>query len=321
MKRLQVLLLPVPELFEPWCSDVIEAIGERHDQSVYDPTQPLVAQFSNIDVVIDHGGSVSTAAMMAAATHVRLWQVLGTGFDHFDLETMRARGVPVTHCPGQFSATALAETAMMFLLMLASGYKQRTAGFAQRVSYQPIGDELGGAHLLIIGFGASGQELARPARAFGMEISAIDVRPMELDAAVQPDFLGTPDDVDRLLAACDYVSLHLHLNNDTRHLLDERRLALMPPSARVINVARGALIDERALYQALESGRLAGAGLDAFLQEPPDPTLPVYGLPTVVTTPHTAGVTRRTSRLRAQCMAENVDRLARGEELKHRIDT
>ena len=320
MERLKVVLLPIPALFEPWCTDVIDAIGARHDLVVYAPERAMAPQLSDADVVIDHGGSASTLELMDAAVNVRLWEVLGTGYDHFDLETMRRKGVPVTNCPGQFSATALAETAMMFMLMVASRYKQRAAGFERGTLYGPLGSELGAAHLLIIGYGASGQELARRARAFGMQISAIDVRPLDLAEDVRPDYLGTPADVDRLLAACDYVSLHLHLNDDTRHFLGERRLALLRPTACVINVARGALVDEEALYDALVAGRLGGAGLDAFVQEPPDPKLPVYGLPNVVTTPHTAGVTRRTSQLRAACVAQNVDRLARGQEPLYRID-
>lgn len=323
MKRLKVLLLPMPqpELFDPWCRDVIEAVGQRHDLAVYDRSRPLVPQFSAVDAVIDHGGSVGTREMMDAARQARLWQILGTGFDHFDLAYLKTRGtVAVANCPGQFSSTALAEAALLFLLLLASRYRERADGFRNGVMYRPVGRELGGAHLVILGFGASGQELARRARGFGMRISAVDVRPLELEDAVRPDFLGTPADVDRLLGEADYVSLHLHLNPRTRHFLDARRLGLMKPSACVVNVARGALVDEAALHAALEAGRLGGAGLDAFASEPPDPALPVYQLPNVVTTPHTAGVTTATSRKRAACAAQNVDRLARGEEVLYRID-
>jgi D-3-phosphoglycerate dehydrogenase len=102
--------------------------------------------------------------------------------------------------------------------------------------------------------------------------------------------------------------------------MDARRLARMKPTACLINVARGALVDEPALHQALLDGRLGGAGLDVFAQEPPDPANPIYQLPNVVVTPHTAGVTDGTSRKRAACVAENVDRIAQGLSPLHRID-
>jgi len=125
MRRLKVLLLPLKNNFHPWCDDVIQAVGERHDLSVFDDTQPLAPQFDDVEVVIDHGGSVGTREMMDAAEEAHLWQILGTGFDHFDLDYIRSKGIPVANCPGQFSSVALAETAMMFILMLSHRYRER----------------------------------------------------------------------------------------------------------------------------------------------------------------------------------------------------
>ncbi|MBI2193449.1 MAG: hypothetical protein HYU36_15850 [Planctomycetes bacterium] len=322
MKRLQVLLLPFPNHFHPWCDDVIRAVGDRHDLRLFDGRRPIGPQFEGIDVVIDQGGSVGTREMMDAARSARLWQILGTGFDHFDLSTLRAKGIAVSNCPGQFSSVALAETAMMFILMLAHRYKERAANFGAGVLHEPMGRELKGLRLGVIGFGASGRDLARRARAFGMRILAIDVRAIEPEVLeeVRPEIVGTPADLDRVLAGSDFVSLHLHLNAETRNILDARRLALLKPTACLINVARGALVDEAALFEALASGRIAGAGLDVFATEPPDPALPVFKLPNVVVTPHTAGATDGTSLARAACAAENVDRIARGLEPLHRID-
>jgi D-3-phosphoglycerate dehydrogenase len=121
------------------------------------------------------------------------------------------------------------------------------------------------------------------------------------------------------MAGCDFISVHLHLTAKTRHIIDERRIELMKPTACIINVARGDLIDEEALHQALMEGRIGGAGLDAFAQEPPDITLPVYQLPNVCVTPHTAGSTDGTSRKRALFAAENLDRYARGEAVLARV--
>ena len=322
MRRLKVLLLQMESMFEPWGADVIEAVGDRHDLALLDPGRPLEEQFAGVEAVIDQGGSVSNRAMMDAAVSARLWQLLGTGFDHFDLEYVKSKRIPAANCPGPFSGTALAEMAMMFILMLARRYREGERRFREGELYQPLSHELEGRTLGIIGFGASGQELARRARPFGLRVVGLDVRPIEAEVLQElgAELLLGEDRLDEVVAASDYLSLHLHLNDSTRHLIDARRLALMKPSACLINVARGALVDEAAMAEALLADRLGGAGLDVFGKEPPNPTDPVYALPNVVVTPHIAGVTAETSRKRAACAAGNVDRVAAGLEPLYRID-
>ena len=271
-QRLNILLLPHPlreSMFRPWGEDVMAAIGDRHRLRVYDSSQDLARQFEGVDVVIDQSGSAGTREMAdLAAGGCRLWQVLGTGVDAFDLDYWRSKGIPVANTPGPFSGVALAECAMMFILMLTRKYPVTQAYMQQGDFYEPVGLELVGLKLGIIGFGASGSELARRAR----------------------------------------------------HIIDERRLGLMKPSAFLVNVARGALVDEPALSRALVEGRIAGAGLDVFGKEPPDPEDPIFKLPTVVTTPHIAGVTDGTSRKRARVAADNADRVAAGLEPLYRVD-
>lgn len=322
MSRLRVLLLPFGEIYSPWCDDLVSAVGARHEISVFDETKPLAPQFAGIDVVIDQGGSVGTREMMDAAIDTRLWQILGTGFDHFDLDYIKKKEIPAANTPGQFSSVALAETAMMLILMLAHKYRESYATLHSGIMYKPIGIEVGQQTLGILGFGASGQALAIRAKAFGMRILATDVRPIEPEIldSIQPDFIGSPDDMDRVVAESDYLSLHLHLNTETRHLVNARLLSLMKPTASLINVARGALVDEEALFQALTNGDIGGAGIDVYAQEPPDTDHPVFQLPNVVFTPHIAGCTDGTSRRRAACAAENVDRVAANQSPLYRID-
>ena len=133
--------------------------------------------------------------------------------------------------------------------------------------------------------------------------------------------MGGPEHLDQVISESDYLSLHLHLNTTTRHTIDGRRIGLMKPTACLINVARGALVEEAALHDALLAGRIGGAGIDVFEAEPPNPDLPVYALPNVIITPHTAGGTLETSVRRARCAAENVDRVAQGVDPHFRIDT
>jgi phosphoglycerate dehydrogenase-like enzyme len=317
-----VLFLPQEGVDPLWQREVEAAVRPRHDFLVYDRGRPLEAQFREIEVVIDNGGSVGTRPMYDAARDARLWQILGTGVDHVDIAYMKTRGFAIANCPGPFSSVGLAECAMMFILMLARRYAESAANFRARVRYNPMGSELGGKVLGLVGLGASGQDLARRARGFGMRIHAVDARRIEEDVVKElaPDFVGTPGDIDRLVAESDYLSLHLPLTPQTRHTIDARRISRMKPTACLINVARGALVDETALYDALVSGRIGGAGLDVFAAEPPDPGLPVYRLPNVVVTPHIAGATDGTARRRAAAAAENVDLVAQGREPLYRVD-
>lgn len=325
-EKLNVLFLPHPlgpSMFKPWGEDVVAAIGDSHNLRILDYSQPLAPQFEGVEVVIDQGGSAGTREMADIAEgKVRLWQILGTGIDHFELDYWRAKKIPVANTPGPFSAVALGECAMMFILMLARRYPVTQANLKAGEMYTPMGLELEGLKLGIVGFGASGKELARRALSFGMRILAIDIRDVGAEEVSEfgVEFVGKPGDLDKVLAESDIVSLHLHLNDETRHTIDARRLRLMKPSAFLINVARGALVDEAALEAALVEGRIGGAGLDVFSREPPDVTSPIFGFPNVIATPHISGTTDGTSRRRAQAAAENVGRIAAGLEPLYRVD-
>jgi phosphoglycerate dehydrogenase-like enzyme len=180
--------------------------------------------------------------------------------------------------------------------------------------YHPMNDELHGRTLGLIGLGASGRDLAVRAHAFGMHLIGVDVQRPADDVleALGVSYLGGPEAIYDLLPRSDYVSLHVPLTRHTRHMLDARALGLMRHGSILINVARGDLVDEAALVDALRDGRLGGAGLDVFAQEPLDPASPLLQFDNVVLTPHVAGVTTGTSRRRAGAVAENVRRTEAG---------
>jgi phosphoglycerate dehydrogenase-like enzyme len=323
-RRLKVLFLPhPPHLVHPWLRDVQELLDGRHKLQIYDACLPLNQQLQGVDIVVDQGGIHSTREMADQAVSVKLWQILGTGFDQFDIEYWRQKKIPVANTPGESSAVALAECALMFMLMLARRWHEAQASLREHRFHSPLGNELENRRLLLIGFGASARALAARALAFGMRISAVDIR--EIPASERHEFrlevVGKSEDLDRLIPECDYLSLHLHSSKRTWHIIDDRRLRLMKPGACLINVARGALVDEQALYAALLEGRVAGAGLDVFEAEPLDPNSPLLKLPNVIATPHIAGMTDGTSRRRAACVIENIDRIARGLDPLYRIDT
>ena len=323
-QRLRVLFLPPgQDQMVPWFNDLVEAVNCHHTLVIFDHQRGVKQQFQDIDAVIDFGGKLGTREMAdAAAGRVRLWQILGTGFDHFDLSYWKGKRIPVANCPGYLSSPALADCALMFLLMLSRRWHESQANLRDGILYNPVCLELEGFRLGLIGFGASAREFARKVKSFKMRVSAIDVRdisPAEV-ADVGVEYAGKPADMDKVIAESDCVSLHLHLNGDTRHIMDARRIGLMKPTAYLINVARGPLVDESALIAALQEGRIAGAGLDVFSSEPVDAHNPLLAMPNVVATPHIAGITNGTSRRRAQFAAANIDRLGHGLEPLARID-
>ena len=321
MRKMKVIYYAREELTREWPEAVATAFADQHELTFFDPSESVVSQFRDVGVVLDAGGW-GTREMIDAATSAKLWQVLGTGLDHTELAYIKSKGIVVANCPGSLSASGLGDCAMMFILMITRQWHTIQANLQKGILWTPVGRNLEGLTLAIVGFGASGRELARRAKACGMRIEAIDVAhpdPQVL-AEIAPHFMGTPDDLDDMIARCDFLSLHVPLNEHTRHLIDARRIGLMTRTASIINVARGAIVDEAAMYEALLEGRLAGAGLDAFSTEPPDLTEPALQLPNVYLTNHIAGATDATARRRAETALENVNRIACGKAPLHRVD-
>jgi D-3-phosphoglycerate dehydrogenase len=308
---------------EPWLTD-FRAAAERASVEVrlLDPGAPLGPQFDGIKVVIDQGGHATREQIDAgAAADVELWQVIGTGLDHTEVDHILARGIVLANTPGQFSAVALAEHALFLILALAKRWRQAERNAHGGRMYAPVADELAERVLLIVGLGASGRELALRAHLLGMRVRAVDVVAPEASvlAELGIETFGDLDGLDAQLAEADYVSLHVPLLSSTRHLIDARRIALMRPTAYLVNVARGPLVEEAALVRAVREGKLAGAGIDVLSSEPIDPDDPLLALENVLVTPHIAGVTRGTSRRRSQAAVDNARRVLRGEQACYRI--
>jgi phosphoglycerate dehydrogenase-like enzyme len=313
---MRVLFLGQPRNLEPWFDDVRDAIGPGHEVTLFDPHSALAPQLHNVAVVIDQGGGVGTRAVVDAAAQsgVKLWQVLGTGMDHVDVQYIVDRGLALANTPGPFSSVALAEHALFLMLYFAKNFPASQDNLRAGVFYGLMNEELEGRALGVIGLGASAQELARRASAFGMRVLGLDVEPPP--AAVLRTLgvqcLGGPEALHALIRSSDYVSVHVPLTSATRHMLDARAFDQMQPHAVLINVARGAIVDETALAEALRSRKLRGAGIDVFTTEPLPSNSPLLQLDNVVLTPHVAGVTTGTSQRRAGAVAENVRRIAAG---------
>jgi phosphoglycerate dehydrogenase-like enzyme len=302
---------------DPWLTDFMEAAEGRLSVALLDLEKPLEPQFEDVPVVVDQGGHATRDVIDAGAVAgVKLWQVLGTGLDHCEVEYTLSSGIRMANTPGQFSSVALAEHALMLILTLAKSFPEAVENARVGRMYQPVGDELGDRLLGIVGLGASGRELAVRARCLGMRIQAVDVVdiPDERLREFGVESFAGLHGLDDLLRTSDFVSLHIPLTGETTHLIDERRLRSMKPTARLINVARGRIVDEDALVRVLRERVIAGAGIDVFGQEPLQPDNPLLHLENVIATAHTAGVTRGTSRRRSEACVENALRIVRGEE-------
>jgi D-3-phosphoglycerate dehydrogenase len=205
----------------------------------------------------------------------------GSGMDNIDVEAARSRGVQVSSTPGT-NARSVAELAIALLLTLARNVALHDRGVRAGSWRRLTGVELAGKQLGIVGYGAIGREVARIARGLDMNVVAHDPLVEEADVDLVP--------LDELYAASDAVSLHLPLTDETRGFVGDRELAAMKSTAFLINTARGGLVDESALADALRSGRLAGAGLDGFEMEPLGNS-PLRQLDNVVLSPHAGAST------------------------------
>ena len=311
---MKAIYLHRPEVARLWGDAIFEVVGAQHDLTEWDRTRPLNPQFASVDALLDLGGRAATREMFAAAPNLKLWQIVGVGYDAVDLSIADGTGAAIASCPGSTSAQGLAEGAMMFMLMIAKQYRQAQRSLASGRLYSPPGEELEGKLLAIIGLGASGRRLAAMAKGFGMRLMIVEPGPIEpaLLDQLRPEFVGKPDDLDRVVAEADVISLHLPLTTETRHLIDGRRIGLMKPGASVINVARAGLVDEQALNRALMEGKIAGIGSDVFADVLPAARHPVFQHDNLVAMPHVAGATYGAARRRAEVCLENLDRIVRG---------
>jgi phosphoglycerate dehydrogenase-like enzyme len=311
-RTMKVLFIGFRDLLHPWYDDFLEGVGGKHSVVMYDPQSPLAPQFRGVGVVVDQGGwGTREMIEVAISSGVKLWQVIGTGLDKIDVRYILEKGLPLANTPGIYSGIALAEHAVFLMLGVAKKLHESSNNLNSGVFFVPMTDELHGKTLGLVGFGASARELAKRAWAMGMRLLAVDA--VEVPPAVREeyhlDFLGSPASIDKLLRESDYLSLHTPLIPATRHMINSQSFALMKPTAVLVNVARGGLVDETALIAALQSGKIRGAGLDVFAQEPVDLKNPLLHMDNVVATPHQAGQSFGTSRRRGNAAAENVFRV------------
>lgn len=263
----------------------------------------VAEEIKDADALIVRSATRVTAELIAGAPQLRAVGRAGVGVDNVDLDAATGRGIVVMNTPGG-NATSVAEHTMALVLGLARRVPQAD-GLLKQGKWEKKklqGNEVRGKTLGLVGLGKIGMEVARLAAAFEMNVAAFDPYVSSMVAREQNVKLMT---LDELLKASDYVSLHSSLTPETNHLINAKTLAGAKPGIRIINCARGELVNEKDLLAALESGQVGGAGLDVFEVEPP--AYPgIASHPNVIATPHIAGSTEEAQEIVGVRIAEQV---------------
>lgn len=277
------------------------------------PSQLVLERLRNAQAVILNR-NVLGREEFSQLPQLRYVGTLATGYNTIDTQAAREFGITVCNVP-HYCETSVAQHALALLLCLCNKVQRssdltRAGHWTQAVeeshqSLLPV--ELAGKTLGLVGFGSTGQRMAQLGLALGMEV-------LLYSRTQKPAPEGCRwVDLETLFRESDVVSLHCPLTEETRGLVSRERLAMMKPTAFLINTARGAVVDEAALAQALNEGRLAGAGVDVFTQEPPAPDHPLLGAKNCVLTPHVAWATREARERLIETVAENLQRYMEGK--------
>lgn len=273
-------------------SELFEAVLNTEDTPL--SREQLIAAMQDCDVLVPTVTDTIDGDMIGqAGERLRMIASFGAGTEHIDLAAAAARKIIVTNTPGVFTDDT-ADIAMAGIIGVPRRIREGTALVrrGEWTGWAPsglLGRKIGGKVLGIIGMGRIGQAVAHRARAFGLDVAYTNRKPVPsaLEQMLGARFVEQLDD---LVAQADILTLHCPLTPDTQHMIDARRIALMKDGASIINTARGELIDHEALIEALQSGKLAGAGLDVYPDEPNvDPHL--LDIPNVMTLPHIGSAT------------------------------
>ena len=256
---------------------------------------------SPVSAIVLRGSRPITARVLGAAPGLKIIAKNGAGVDSVDLDEAARRGITVAVAPGA-NADAVAEHAIALMLALVRDLPRLDGGM-RRGRWEGtswLGRDFRGSVLGLVGYGSIGRSTARLASALGAQVIICG------RAGTDAGGFERVTDLDSLLARVDILSLHCPLTEQTRGLIGRRELALLKPGALLVNTARGPIVDEAALVEALRSGHLGGAGLDTFAVEPITPDNPLLALDNVILTPHVAGVTRNAALQVATITARNV---------------
>jgi D-3-phosphoglycerate dehydrogenase / 2-oxoglutarate reductase len=300
--------MPKVLIIQPFHEEGMKLFAARPDVScevVDGGLEALAEQIADADGVTIRTSPLP-AAVIERAGRLKVVSRHGVGFDNIDVAALSRRGIPLA-IAADANATAVAEHTLFFMLALAKqGLRHhratREGGWALRNSLEAV--DLLGRRVLVMGFGRIGREVAKRCAAFGMAVMVHDpyVQANVIEAA--GEYRSVPD-FQAALPETDVLTVHVPLGADSRGLIGSAELASLPPHAFVINAARGGIVDEAALHDALTSGKIAGAALDVFEEEPPPEDHPLFALDNVILSPHSAGLSKEAAIRMAISTARN----------------
>lgn len=297
---------PHRERFDEWGLTVVD-FARTSSAALSDALRDAEGLLVNSHVMLD-------AATLDLAPRLRAISTVSVGFDHIDLTVAGRRAITVTTTP--VLSDAVADLTLALIIMTARRVREGLEVHADGSwNTALLGSDVRGKLLLLVGFGRIGREVAARALACKMRVCVFDLR-ADLPPMAGVERVATLADG---LARADVVSLHVDLNPSTHHLLDAAALATMKPTAIVINTARGGVVDQAALTEALLQRHIAGAGLDVLEVEPPDPADPLLQLPNVVVLPHIGSATTETRRAMLDCAVDNLVACMRGDACEHAL--
>lgn len=312
MKIVLLESLGIPaELLKSY-ADKLEAKG--HTFAAYDKNtdaQVQIDRAQDADVIMIANMPLK-GEVIRACKNLKFINVAFTGVDHVDLAAAKEMGVKVSNASG-YSTQSVAELALGMMLSLLRNVPQvEERCRAGKTKDGLVGTELRGKTVGIVGAGAIGQNTGRLCKAFGCKVIAYNHRPKQAAEGTIDEFV----DLDTLTREADIISLNCPLNDSTRGMFDAGRIAMMKKTAILINVARGPVVDSRALADALNEGRIAGAGIDVFETEPPlDVNHPLLHTPNTIVTPHVAFASKESMALRAQIVFDSLDSFIAGKQV------
>ncbi len=294
---------------DPIGEDGIVYLKQKGHTVVLEPDitpDELLSAISDVSALIVRGRTKVTHEVIESGPNLKVIARSGTGVDNVDLAAASEHGVIVVNAPGA-NAESVAEHTMALILALSrsivSTVLSMRSGKWAKDAYR--GMELKGKTLGVVGFGTIGPRVAELGTAFGMEVVVCSHKPPSIGRSVS---------LQELLAISDIVSLHIPLTQETRGLIGKKELDVMKKSACLINTSRGAVVDEKALTEALKESRISGAALDVYETEPLPSDSPLLALPNVITTPHVAAMSPESENRASLMVAEDVDRVLTGQK-------
>jgi D-3-phosphoglycerate dehydrogenase len=289
-----------------------------------DYSKPILTQITDADVLVNGLGKVNKP-IIDACPKLKLVHQVGTGVDNVDIGYCTLKSIYVANIP-HINNVSVAEHTLFLMIYLAKNMKSAGEGIMKRRVFNVLGSELYGKKLTIIGLGATGREVAKRAKAFGMYITAVTKHPDSKKGKIDNNnnhnnrwnyFINIIQGVEALsnsLIDADYISIHTPLTDETRGLIGAKEINSMKSSAFLINVARAEIVDREGLFTSLVNKKIAGAAFDVFWEEPADPNDKLLKLDNFVLTPHLAGWTSESADNATRIIASNINRVLHGEK-------